>query len=196
MKGKFITIEGIDGCGKSTQARLLARWLRSIGREVVLTDEPTDGVVGRNIKLILKGELKVPVEVEALLFAADRGQHVSGLIIPAARAGKIVINERYLYSSLAYQSARGMPEKFLRRINSYVPRPDLAVLVDVPATAALGRIKPSRNLDEFEKDLRLQEKVRRNYLRLARRDGLKVVDGARPLEEVQAELRKLVSAVL
>jgi dTMP kinase len=89
-----------------------------------------------------------------------------------------------------------MPEKFLRRINSYVPRPDLAVLVDVPATAALGRIKPSRNLDEFEKDLRLQEKVRRNYLRLARRDGLKVVDGARPLEEVQAELRKLVSAVL
>jgi len=196
LKGKFITIEGIDGCGKSTQARLLARWLRSIGRDVVLTDEPTDGVVGKNIKLILKGKLKVPVEVEALLFAADRGRHVSGLILPATRAGKIVINERYLYSSLAYQSARGMPEEFLMKINSYVPKPDLAVLIDLPATAALGRIKPSRKLDEFEKDLRLQDKVRRNYLRLAKRYGLKIIDGVRPLEEVQTELRELVSAML
>jgi dTMP kinase len=196
LKGKFITIEGIDGCGKSTHAELLARWLRSIGRDVVLTDEPTDGVVGKNIKLILKGKLKVPVEVEALLFAADRGQHVSGLILPATRAGKIVINERYLYSSLAYQSARGMPEEFLMKINSYVPKPDLAVLIDLPATAALGRIKPSRKLDEFEKDLKLQENVRRNYLRLARRYGLKIVDGVRSLEDVQTELRELVSAML
>jgi len=196
VKGKFITIEGIDGCGKSTHTKLLARWLKSIGREVVTTDEPTNEVIGKTIKMILKGKLKVPVEVEALLFAADRGQHISGLIAPATRSGKIVINERYLYSSLAYQSARGMPEEFLRKINSYVPKPDLAILIDVPATVTLTRIKPSRKLDEFEKDIKLQEGVRRNYLRLAKKGEMKVVDGNRPLDEIQAELRKLVGAIL
>ncbi|MEW6222213.1 MAG: dTMP kinase [Candidatus Hadarchaeota archaeon] len=196
MNGKFITIEGIDGCGKSTQTRLLAKWLKSIGRKALVTDEPTDGRMGRLIKRILKGKLKVPIEVEALLFAADRAQHVSGLVSPAVRGGWVVINERYIYSSLAYQSARGVFEDFLVKINSYVPNPDLAILIDVSAKAALTRIKPSRQLDEFEKDLRLQESVRRNYLRIAEAGEIKVVDGGRPLNEVQTEIRKIVSRIL
>ncbi|MDI6642973.1 MAG: dTMP kinase [Candidatus Hodarchaeaceae archaeon] len=196
MKGKFVSIEGIDGCGKSTHAKLLARWLRARGREVIITDEPTNSTIGRIIKQVLRGELRVPVAVEALLFATDRVQHVKNVIEPAVRSGKVVLNERYIYSSLVYQSARGVPAGWIKLINNYAPKPDLAILIDVPAEVALARIKPSRRLDEFERDLRLQQRVRRNYLRIAKREGLKIVDGARSCGEVQAEIRKLISAVL
>lgn len=192
----MLSIEGIDGCGKSTHTKLLARWLRGQGYDVVVTDEPTDGTIGKIIKLVIKGELKVPAAVEALLFAADRANHVADLIEPALRTGKIVLNERYIYSSLAYQSARGLSTNWIKKINQHAPKPDLTILIDVPADAAFSRIKSSRSLDEFEKDVRLQKQVRRNYLRIARQEGLKVVDGARPLDEVQAEIRGLVVALL
>ncbi len=195
MKGKFISIDGIDRCGKSTHAKLLGRWLRSRGYEVVLTNEPTDGAMGKVIKRVLKGKIKIPTDVEALLFAADRAQHVSGLILPALKGGKIVISERYVLSSLAYQSARGLPIDWIRKINKYAPRPDLTILIDVPTKAAFSRARLSK-LDEFEKNMALQERVRRSYLRIAKQDGLKVVKGSRPRDEVQADLRKLVSAVL
>ncbi len=196
MRGKHISIEGLDGCGKSTHAKLLARWLRAQGRRVIITDEPTNSTIGKIIKQVLRGEVRVPVAVEALLFATDRVQHVKNVIEPAVRAGKVVLNERYIYSSLAYQSARGLPMAWIRSINRYAPKPDLTILIDVPADAALARIKPSRKLDEFERDMRLQKRVRRNYLYIARLEGLKVVDGARLRDEVQAEIRKLVGAVL
>ncbi len=196
MRGKFVSIEGIDKCGKSTHAKLLAGWLRSQGYEVVITDEPTDSMVGRMIKQILRGELRVPIEIEALLFAADRVQHVVNLINPALQEGKVVISERYIHSSLAYQSARGLSMSWIKKINKYAPEPDLAILIDVPTKVAFSRARPSRRPDEFEKDMALQERVRRNYLRIAKAREVKVVDGNRSQGEVQAELRKLVSALL
>lgn len=196
MRGKFISIEGLDRCGKSTHAKLLARWLRSKGHKVVLTDEPTNSAVGRMIKRVLRGELKVPLEVEALLFAADRLQHFTNLIKPALQEGKIVISERYVHSSLAYQPARGLSMGWVKKINRCAPRPDLTILIDVPTEVAFSRDRSSRSLDEFEKDLKLQERVRRNYLRIAKAEELKVVDGNRTRGEVQAELRKLVGALL
>lgn len=196
MKGKFISIEGIDGCGKSTHVKLLAKWLRSHGRRVVITDEPTNDVIGRVIKRVLRGELKLPIAAEALLFAADRVQHISDVIEPALKAGKVVLNERYVYSSLAYQSARGLPTNWISSINKYALRPDLGILIDVPAKIAFARIKSSRRLDEFERNPRLQQRVRRNYLRIARRERLKIVNGMRSCDEVQAEIRRLVNAVL
>lgn len=195
MRGKFISIEGLDGCGKSTHARLLARWLRSKGYQVVTTDEPTNGVFGKMVKRVLRGELKLPITAEALLFAADRIQHVANIIGPSLKEGKIVVSERYVHSSLAYQSARGLPISWIRGINSYVPRPNLTILIDVPPEVSLSRIG-SRRLDTFEGDLKLQKLVRRSYLRIAEEEGLKVVNGARPRDEVQAELRELVSAIL
>lgn len=193
--GFFLCIDGLDGCGKSTHIKLLAKWLRSFGHKVVVTDEPTDGSIGRIIKRVLKGGPKLPVTTEALLFAADRLQHIAGVIEPALKAGKVVLSERYTYSSLAYQSARGAPMDWVVSINRRVIKPDLAVLIDVPAEAALSRMKTSRELDEFERDLQLQRRVRRNYLKIAKREGLRVVNGARPVNEVQAELRKLISAM-
>ncbi len=196
MRGKLVSIEGIDGCGKSTHARLLARWLRARGYKVVVTDEPTNGPIGRIIKRILRGELKVPVAAEALLFAADRLHHMDILILPAMRAGKIVITERYTYSSLAYQSARGLNLQWITKINEKALKPDLAVLIDVPAETALRRIKGARELDTFERDLKLQRKVRANYLRVSRKGGAKILNGDRPAKEVQEKLRKLVEAEL
>ena len=196
MRGKLVSIEGIDGCGKSTHTRLLARWLRARGYKVVVTDEPTNGPIGRIIKRILRGELKVPVAAEALLFAADRLYHLNKLILPAMRVGKIVITERYTYSSLAYQSARGLNLQWIAKINEKVLKPDLAVLIDVPADVGLRRIKGVRELDTFEKDLKLQQKVRVNYLSVSKKGGAKILNGNRPAREVQAELRKLVEAVL
>jgi len=176
--------------------RFLAEWLRSRGHKVVVTDEPTDGMIGRVLKRALRGELKLPVAAEALLFAADRVQHIAEVIRPALKAGKIVITERYFYSSLAYQSARGLSMAWLDGINMAAIRPNLSILIDVPAEVALQRIKRSRRLDKFERDLQLQRRVRVNYLRIARLKGLKVVDGARPVDEVQADIRKIVSATL
>jgi dTMP kinase len=188
-----VSIEGIDGCGKTTHVGLLAGWLRSRGHKVVVTDEPTDGIIGQIIKRALRGELKLPVATEALLFAADRVQHIEKLIKPALRAGKTVITERYSYSSLAYQSARGLSMPWLENINRAAIKPNLAILIDLPADTALRRIKHSRKLDKFERDLQLQRRVRANYLRIARLRGLKVVDGRRPIDEVQADIRKIVS---
>ena len=196
MKGKFIAIEGVDGCGKSTHARLLAKWLRSKGYRVVVTDEPTNSPIGRVIKRVLRGELKVPIAAEALLFAADRLHHAEQLIIPALRKGRIVITERYYFSSLAYQAARRLPAQWISKLNERAPVPDLAVLIDVPAYVALDRIRGSRKLDTFEKDLKLQRKVRAIYLQMVKKRKLRIVDGARVASQVQADLRKLVQSVL
>jgi dTMP kinase len=196
VRGKLVSIEGIDGCGKSTHARLLARWLRARGYKVVVTDEPTSGPIGRVIKRILRGELEVPVAAEALLFAADRLHHLEKLVLPAMREGKIVITERYTYSSFAYQSARGLSLQWIAKINEKALKPDLAVLIDVPAEVGFRRIRGVRELDTFERDLRLQRRVRKNYLSVCRKGGAKILNGDRPVREVQAELRKLVEALL
>lgn len=192
----LLSIEGIDGCGKSTHTKLLARWLREQGYKVVVTDEPTNGTTGKIIKRVINGEFKVPAAVEALLFAADRANHVANLIEPALRGGKIVLNERYIHSSLAYQSARGLSTSWIKKINKHAPKPNLTILIDVPADVAFSRIKSSRSLDEFEKNMRLQKQVRQNYLRIAKQEKLKVVNGTRPLSEVQAKIRGLVDALL
>ncbi len=196
MRGKLIALEGSDGCGKTTHAKLLADWLRSKGYDVIVTDEPTDGPIGRILKRALHGKIELPLEAEALLFAADRVQHSARVIKPALNEGKIVITERYIYSSLAYQSARGLSKKWIKTINKAAPKPNLAILIDLPAEDALKRIKSSRSLDIFEQDLKLQRQVRANYQEIARSGDLKVVNGALEIRETQAEIRKHVDAVL
>lgn len=196
VRGKFISVEGLDGCGKSTQVRLLARWLRRMGHEVVVTEEPTDGPIGRIIRMVVAGGFKVPVAAEALLFAADRLHHVERVIAPAVSSGKVVISDRYIASSLAYQSARGLPLRWVMKINEMAPEPDLMILIDVPAEVTARRINRSRRPDGFERDLELQKKVRQVYLNIARRYKMKVIDGNRPVDEVQEDIRRWVKRLL
>ncbi|MEM2250542.1 MAG: dTMP kinase [Candidatus Hadarchaeales archaeon] len=189
-----MVLEGIDGCGKSTQARMLAEWLRSEGYEVILTDEPTDGPIGRFIRKILNGEIRTSISAEVNLFAADRMWHLGNVILPALRDGKIVISERYVCSSIVYQTTRGASLKEILAANKFAPEPDLSILIDTPPEVSMRRM--NKKLDEFEKDLKLQRSVRLRYLQLAKNGKLKLVNGTLSADEVQNEIRKLVQPML
>ncbi|MEM1704324.1 MAG: dTMP kinase [Candidatus Hadarchaeales archaeon] len=189
-----MVLEGIDGCGKSTQARMLAEWLRSEGYEVILTDEPTDGPIGRFIRKILNGEIRTSISAEVNLFAADRMWHLGNVILPALGDGKIVISERYVCSSIVYQTTRGASLKEILAANKFAPEPDLSILIDTPPEVSMRRM--NKKLDEFEKDLKLQKSVRLRYLQLAKNGKLKLVNGTLSADEVQNEIRKLVQPML
>ena len=141
-RGLLIALEGIDGSGKSTQARLLAAALAQQGREVVLTREPTDGRAGQELRRYLEGPSRyLSPEQELQLFVADRREHVERTIQPALRAGKTVITDRYYYSSVAYQGALGLdPGKILALNESFAPRPQLVFVLSLAVSDALERL--------------------------------------------------------
>jgi len=135
----FIVIEGIDGTGKSTQVRLLGKWFEKSGRDVLMSREPTDGPWGRKLRESSVGRLKPDQELE--YFLNDRRQHVDELIRPALAAGKIVILDRYYFSTMAYQGARGFdPVEIRRRNEAFAPVPDYLFILDLDVDAALDRI--------------------------------------------------------
>ncbi|WP_297509370.1 dTMP kinase [Thermococcus sp.] len=203
--GTFIVLEGIDGAGKSTQARLLAEWFEERGYEVVLTKEPTDTAFGKLIRrLVLTGGregiidgAKISHEAEALLFAADRAEHVDKLIRPALQAGKVVISDRYFYSSLAYQWARGLDLEWLIDLNRFAVRPDLVVLLDLPVRESMKRLRSRRIKSEFDKIFELQKRVRENYLKLAEMfPEIKIVNALDDVETVHQQVVALVETLL
>jgi len=148
-KGVFICIEGLDASGKTTQARLLVEELNRRGFEAVYTTEPSRGEIGRFIrKRVLQREGRVPSVIEALLFAVDRIDHVEREIKPALKGGKIVVSDRYLYSSLAYQGAAGLDLNWIREINQLALTPDLAIYIDVPPETVFERIRRKRTVME------------------------------------------------
>jgi dTMP kinase len=140
--GKFIVFEGIDGSGKTTQARLLTDTLRSRGKEVLLTAEPSDSPEG----LVLRAVTSRPgPEEEARLFTEDRRHHVEHVIRPALEAGLVVVCDRYVYSSVAYQGARGIdPERIISANRPFLVPPDVILLLEVPVDQALDRIGAGR----------------------------------------------------
>jgi len=193
-RGFFIVLEGVDGCGKSTQGRLLAERLRGMGYEVVETHEPSDGPIGRLLRERSERGLRFPPSVEALLYAADRLHHVEEVVKPALRAGCIVVSERYLHSSIAYQGAGGVDVDWIRMLNRCALRPDLVVFLDVEPETALERLR-DRHLTAYE-DYETQRKVREIYLRLVEAGELVRVDAERPVEEVHEELFRLVMELM
>jgi dTMP kinase len=195
VRGIFICLEGLDGCGKSTQAKILANWLKSLDKDVILTAEPTKGPIGRFLRKIIQGKVEVAPLAEAMLFAADRCDHLEKLVKPALTKGKVVVCERYIYSSLAYQGARGVPEQTIRKLNEQFLRPHLVILLDVPVDVALGRMK-KRDLDEFEKNRKFQERVREIYLLLFKKEGLPILDGTLSVSELAEKIKRLVTPLL
>ena len=188
MEAFFICLEGIDACGKTTQARLLADFLKRRGYPAVYTTEPTRGPVGQMIRKLLSSEGRPPPVVEAVLFAADRLSHVKGVIEPSLKAGRVLVCDRYYYSSIAYQGSAGLDVDWIRRINSFAPRPDLAIYLDVSPETALSRLGESKTVMER---LDVQKAVRQVYLSLVEEGELVIVDGERPVREVFEDVKKL-----
>ncbi|MBP2019399.1 dTMP kinase [Symbiobacterium terraclitae] len=200
----FITFEGVDGSGKSTQLRLLLAYLTECGIPHVFTREPGGTPIAEQIREVLLSPRNrgMSVITEALLFAAGRAEHVSRTIRPALEAGKVVICDRYVDSSLVYQGvAGGLPLEFLEQINQMATgalRPHRTIVLDLAPDAAMARLKAG-GMDRIEeKALEYHELVRQGYLELARAEPrrVKVVDASRSVEEVQAQIRTLVDEVL
>ena len=192
-KGVFICIEGLDGCGKTTQAKLLAKKLAQ-SYNSVYTSEPSRGNIGTFIrKRCLYGEKRLSTIVEALLFAADRFEHVENEIRPALREGRLVISDRYVYSSLAYQGAAGLGLEWIRTVNEHALKPDLAVFIDVKLETVMNRLKSKRSVME---NIETLEKARDIYLKFVTKGELIRIDGNRAKDEVAETLSKVVLKLL
>jgi dTMP kinase len=189
QKGAFVCIEGLDGCGKTTQAKLLVKKLRK-SHNAVYTAEPSRGKIGAFIrKSCLYGEKRLPSGVEALLFAADRVEHVESEVLPALRQGRLVVSDRYVYSSLAYQGAAGLSLTWIERINERALRPDFAVFIDVDPRTAMQRLKPKKSVME---NLETQRRVQQIYLSYVERGDLVRIGGNKPKKEVAENLSIVV----
>ena len=192
-KGVFICLEGLDGCGKTTQAKLLVRRLRK-SCDTLYTAEPSSGKIGRFIKKhCLHGGKRSSGVVEALLFAADRYDHVENIVLPALNKGRIVVSDRYVYSSLAYQGETGLELEWIEKINEHAVRPDLAIFIDVEPQTVVQRLKPKKSVME---NLETQRKVREVYMKFVEKGELVRVDGNKSKSEVAADLAAVVRRFL
>ncbi len=192
-RGAFIVIEGLDGSGKTTQAKLLARALRHSHR-AVFTAEPSQGKIGKFIRNnILYEEKRAPTSVEALLFAADRVDHIQNEVLPAVLDGRIVVSDRYLYSSLAYQGSAGLGIEWIQIINEHALKPDLAFFIDVAPETVLARLKRKKSIME---NLATQQKVREIYLEYVARGELVRINGEQARRKVAQEVFSTVTSFL
>jgi len=197
----FIALEGPDGSGKSTQARLLAEEIRSRGYDVLLTREPGGSSIGDQIRQILfnLNNKSMHPKTEFLLFSASRAQHVHEVIRPHLDKGGVVISDRYFYSSLAYQGyGHDLDLETLKQITSFATEdllPDLILLLDLPVEEGLNRRKSEgkwNRLDNYQ--LEFHQRVRQGYLTIANEDPDRwfILDASQPFERLQAEIQKVV----
>ncbi len=204
MPGLFITFEGIDGVGKSTQADLLETYLVDLGRSVVRTFEPGGTELGKSIRQLLLHSGHVDARAEALLYAADRAHDVATVILPALEQGQVVIGDRYLDSSVAYQGAgRVLGANEVRDLSVWATRgllPNLTVLLDLDAEAAVARrSKTGTAPDRLEREkVDFFEAVRSCYLDLAAAEPERflVVDANDSVESIQSKIRGRIDALL
>lgn len=190
--GFLIVLEGIDGCGKTVHSKVLCEELRRLKYDVAYTTEPSRFLIGQFIEQKLLHEAKVSPHVEALLFAADRFDHLKFELRPMLRENKVVISDRYVYSSLAYQGAQGLKLNWIRQVNYFVIKPNLALYLDVPAEIGLARKRGRSVLENLE----LERKVREVYLSLVRSGELIKIDSSRNLGVVRKEVLELVLRAL
>lgn len=206
MNGLFITFEGIEGSGKSTQAHLLAERLKHEGYDVVLTKEPGGTKLGEHIRqLLLSAEhRKMSDKCELMLFLADRAQHVSELILPALHGGKIVVCERFADSTVAYQHyGLGLSLELIEMLNEFVTqslKPHITFLLDVEPSEGLRRVQLVKGLlDRVEmRSLDFHERVRTGYLEMAKREPKRfvVIDANLSPDEVARQIWERVSCAL
>ena len=203
MRGLFITVEGVEGSGKSTHCRRLGQWLTGRGFEVILTSEPDGTPLGAGIRGLFEKDGAPPTPLtQTFLFMAARQQHVTQVIRPALARGAVVISDRYVDATLAYQGfGGGMDLQTIRDLNALATggvTPDLTLLLDLDPAAGMSRIG-SRALDAFEKmDVVFHRRVREGYLEIARaeKNRVRVLDAARDAVTLHADVALAVEELL
>ncbi|MGC8682094.1 MAG: dTMP kinase [Candidatus Acidifodinimicrobium sp.] len=196
MAGKFIVLEGLDGAGLRTQATLLEVYLREKGYHTLLTSEPTNGLIGGIIRSSLQREIKLSDKTLQLLFSADRAQHLEEVIQPAINNNKIVICDRYIFSTMAYGYASKLNYRWLRQINLSFRLPNLGILIDIKPGVSLSRISSAvSSFEIFNKEKELSN-VRKAFMMIANNFHLKVIDGNGSIEDTRAKVIKVVDRFL
>lgn len=208
MRGRFITFEGIDGSGKSTQLRMLAGDLRARGLDIVATCEPGGTPLGRRLReAFLETEETVAPRAELLLFAADRAQHVELLIRPSLEDGRVVISDRYADATFAYQGAgRGFDERTVTDVIDLATgglKPDLTLFFDISVETAIKRMSGRDDSETVRNRMDLEtaefyERVRRSYLGIAEREPerFRVIDANGAMDEIHKTVGRIVSDFL
>lgn len=201
-KGLFIVLEGPDRSGKSTQAALLKAWLEGFGREVTVTREPGGTRLSEQIrKILLDPESHIEPMTELFLYETSRIKHTLEKIIPALKAGKVIISDRYTLSTTAYQGyGRGLDLKTVETLNRIATmdlKPDLTIVMDIPDKVFSQRERLTQGRDRIESEPdQFRKRVNRAYKLLARKPGMTRVDGGRSIEAIQADIRARVAKLL
>jgi dTMP kinase len=193
-RGIFIAIEGIDGSGTTTHSKRLAEWIELQNIPVLLTHEPTDSEIGKLIRHVLRDK-NIPPATDALLFAADRVDHTQHQIIPALNKGFVVISDRYVESSIAYQSSSGLDLDWVAQINRFAIIPDLTLLLDLPPSIGLGRKRKQGYREKFEY-VSFLKKVRQVFLNRSQEKSFTIINAGSSIQEVQSQIRKFVKPLL
>ena len=198
-RGRFITIEGVEGVGKSTNLNLIERWITERDIEVVVTREPGGTGLGERVRHILldKEESNMSAMTELLLMFASRSQHVEEVIKPALERGVWVVSDRFTDSSFAYQGGgRQLGRETVQRLESLVLdhfSPDLTIILDVDVETGLERATANTEADRFESEQReFFERVRATFLELGKGERYRVINTAQPLEKVETDIRGLL----
>lgn len=198
-------LEGPDRSGKSTQAALLKEWLEQRGIQTILTREPGGTAISERIrKILLDPQVKAVPVAELFLFAVSRSQHMAEIIKPALASGKIVISDRFTMSTEAYQGyGRGLPAGVIRTVNRIATegiKPDLTVVFDVPEQEFEKRIREAEEKngpDRFEREnIEFRRRIQKAYRTFSTRKGIKRIDASKSIDEIQSELRVLVSETI
>lgn len=206
VKGKLVVFEGLDGSGKGTMIRLTKNYLlaRGIAKgRILVTQEPTEGKYGKKIKEMLREEKEPEKNAKKFLdlYLRDRKEHLKEQILPALQKGKIILCDRYKYSTIAYQSAQGLDRDEIVALHSRMQKPDLAIILDLPVSVALERVKRDEKrgvIEKFEKAFFLK-KVRENFLdmrNIFQNENIKIINASLPADEVFKEIIKEINKLL
>lgn len=204
-RGIFISFEGIEGSGKTTQARLLYDYLYKKGLNPVLTEEPGGTDIGREIRKILLSpqHFNMHPVTELLLYNASRSQHVNEVILPAIKSGRIVITDRFSDSTCAYQGrGRGLDRDIINRIDEISTggvRPDITILIDVDVNVGLLRNRKANKVDRIElEEIEFHRRVRDGYLEIARQepDRIRIIDGSKEIEDIHRQVIAEMESIL
>jgi dTMP kinase len=201
MRGKFITLEGMDGAGKSTHIATISRALEQRGHEVVLTREPGGTALGEALRELLLHQ-SMHAETETLLMFAARREHIAQVIAPALARGACVVSDRFTDASFAYQcGGRGVAAQKIQLLESWVQdglQPDLTLLFDVPVAVSMQRLQAARSPDKFERESEIFfTRIRDAYLERAREfpERFRIINGAQPLDEVGKEVEEVLMSI-